>query len=187
MGESVLAAFGDPALPFLERIQEGLSRHFDFIAANPDLPRFIVNEVSSKPERYDMMRQKIQPIIGMLVGNVQREMDGLAARGEIERVDVRHLMLDILSLNIFPFVAYPIIQPLIEDVVADRADFRRPAQTREYRDHHAAPQKTLIDHETNPYPVLLLHGPFSRPVRSLRSTNAAGWRASTIPRSGSMT
>ena len=50
-------------------------------------------------------------------------MDGLAARGEIERVDVRHLMLDILSLNIFPFVAYPIIQPLIEDVVADRADF----------------------------------------------------------------
>ena len=78
MGESVLAAFGDPALPFLERIQEGLSRHFDFIAANPDLPRFIVNEVSSKPERYDMMRQKIQPIIGMLVGNVQREMDGLA-------------------------------------------------------------------------------------------------------------
>ena len=70
-----------------------------------------------------MMRQKIQPIIGMLVGNVQREMDGLAARGEIERVDVRHLMLDILSLNIFPFVAYPIIQPRIEDVVADRADF----------------------------------------------------------------
>ena len=35
MGESVLAAFGDPALPFLERIQEGLSRHFDFTAANP--------------------------------------------------------------------------------------------------------------------------------------------------------
>ena len=33
------------------------------------------------------------------------------------------MMLDILSLNIFPFVAYPIIQPLIEDVVADRADF----------------------------------------------------------------
>lgn len=110
-----------------------------------------------------MMRQKIQPIIGMLVGNVQREMDGLAARGEIERVDVRHLMLDILSLNIFPFVAYPIIQPLIEDVVGGQGRFRRPAQTREYRDHHAAPQKTLIDHETNPYPVLLLHGRFPGP------------------------
>ena len=99
MGESVLAAFGDPGL------------------------RFIVNEVSSKPGRYDMMRQKIQPIVDMLVGNVQCEMDELAARGEIERMDVRHLMLDILSLNIFPFVAYPIIRPLIEDVAADRADF----------------------------------------------------------------
>ena len=47
---------------------------------NLSLIHIFVNEVSSKPERYDMMRQKIQPIIGMLVGNVQREMDGLAAR-----------------------------------------------------------------------------------------------------------
>lgn len=123
LGESVLTAFGDPGLPFLERIREGMSRHFDFIAANPDLPRFIVNEVTSKPARYDMMRQKIQPIIEMLVGSVQPEMDELAERGEVERMDVRHLMLDILSLNIFPFVAYPIIRPLIEDVVADREDF----------------------------------------------------------------
>lgn len=123
LGEAVLTAFGDPGLPFLERIREGMSRHFDFIAANPDLPRFIVNEVTSKPARYDMMRQKIQPIIEMLVGSVQREMDELAERGEVERMDVRHLMLDILSLNIFPFVAYPIIRPLIEDVVADREDF----------------------------------------------------------------
>lgn len=123
LGESVLTAFGDPGLPFLERIREGMSRHFDFIAANPDLPRFIVNEVTSKPARYDAMRQKIQPIIEMLVGSVQREMDELAERGEVERMDVRHLMLDILSLNIFPFVAYPIIRPLIEDVVADREDF----------------------------------------------------------------
>lgn len=121
--ESVLTAFGDPGLPFLERIREGMSRHFDFIAANPDLPRFIVNEVTSKPARYDMMRQKIQPVMEMLADGVQREMDELADRDEIERMDVRLLMLDILSLNIFPFVADPIIRPLIEDIVADREDF----------------------------------------------------------------
>lgn len=32
-------------------------------------------------------------------------------------------MLDILSLDIFTFVAYPIIRPLIEELAADRADF----------------------------------------------------------------
>lgn len=32
-------------------------------------------------------------------------------------------MLDILSLDIFTFVTYPIIRPLIGELAADRADF----------------------------------------------------------------
>ena len=50
MGQSVLAAFGDARLPLIERLRNGIERHFDFIAANPDLPRFIVNEVFARPE-----------------------------------------------------------------------------------------------------------------------------------------
>ena len=55
MGESVLAAFGQPGLPLAERLRDGIERHFDFIMANPDMPRFIVNEVFSRPERYETM------------------------------------------------------------------------------------------------------------------------------------
>lgn len=123
MGESVLSAFGRPELPLLERLQEGISRHFDFLVDNPDLPRFLVNEISSKPERFEVMRRQVEPIIALLVGGVQREIDSLAAQGSIERIDMRHLMLDVLSLNIFPFIAYPVIEPLIGDVASDRADF----------------------------------------------------------------
>ena len=54
MSESVLAAFGQPGLPLLERLKDGVTCHFDFIAANPQLPRFIVNEVFSRPERYKL-------------------------------------------------------------------------------------------------------------------------------------
>ena len=43
MSQSVLTAFGQPDLPLQERIRDGVESHFDFIAANPDLPRFIVN------------------------------------------------------------------------------------------------------------------------------------------------
>ena len=91
MSESVLAAFGQPGLPLPERLRNGIERHFDFIAANPDLPRFIVNEV----------------------------------RGETEPMDVRMLMLDIISLNAFPFIAYPVIVPLLGDLAADRETFFR--------------------------------------------------------------
>lgn len=123
MSQSVLTPFGQPGLPLLERLRGGIARHFDFIAANPDLPRFIVNEVFSRPERYESMRGRIREIAGVLIGDVQRELDESADRGETERVDMRMLMLDIISLNIFPFLAYPVVEPILGDLAADRKRF----------------------------------------------------------------
>ena len=120
MGESVLAAFGQPGLPLAERLRDGIERHFDFIMANPDMPRFIVNEVFSRPA-------------GVLMCDIQRELDASADRGETERIDVRMLLLDIISLNVFPFIAYPVIEPILGDLTADRERFfaRRRAENTE--------------------------------------------------------
>ena len=125
MGESVLAAFGQPGLPLAERLRDGIERHFDFIMANPDMPRFIVNEVFSRPERYETMRTRIREIAEVLMHDIQQELDASAARGETDRIDVRMLMLDIISLNVFPFIAYPVIVPLLGDLAADRETFFR--------------------------------------------------------------
>ena len=100
MSESVLAAFGQPGLPLPERLRNGIERHFDFIAANPDLPRFIVNEVLARPDRYECMQRSVRRIANVL-------------------------MLDIISLNAFPFIAYPVIVPLLGDLAADRETFFR--------------------------------------------------------------
>lgn len=123
MGQSVLAAFGDARLPLIERLRNGIERHFDFIAANPDLPRFIVNEVFARPERYEAMQRQIRSLMGVMLIDTQRALDEAADRGEIRRIDVRMLMLDIISLNVFVFIAYPILEPLLGDLTADRERF----------------------------------------------------------------
>ena len=123
MGQSVLAAFGDARLPLIERLRNGIERHFDFIAANPDLPRFIVNEVFARPERYEAMQRQIRSLMGVMLIDTQRALDEAADRGEIRRIDVRMLMLDIISLNVFVFIAYPILEPLLGDLTADRGRF----------------------------------------------------------------
>lgn len=123
MGESVKTAFGQPGLPLLERLRNGIVSHFDFVAANPDLPRFIVNEIFARPERYDIMRKRIRQIADMLIDNLQAELDASATRGETEQMDARMLMLDIISLNVFSFIAYPIIEPILGDFTMDRAAF----------------------------------------------------------------
>ena len=123
MSESVQAAFGQPGLPLLERLKDGVTCHFDFIAANPQLPRFIVNEVFSRPERYKLMSDKIVKVADCLMKGIQQELDELHAQGKVEWVDVRMLLLDIISLNVFPFIAYPIIEPILGDIAADRNRF----------------------------------------------------------------
>ena len=122
MGESVLTAFGQPDLPLAERIRDGIERHFDFIAANPDLPRFIVNEIFTRPERYDMMQTRIAAIAERLIRELQQALDE-AGNGDPEMPDARMLILDIISLNVFPFIAYPVIESVFGHTPDDRTHF----------------------------------------------------------------
>lgn len=59
------------------------------------------------------MRVRIRGITDAMIRELQSELDASAARGETEGVDVRMLMLDIISLNVFSFIAYPIIEPIL--------------------------------------------------------------------------
>lgn len=123
MGQSILTSFGQSGLPLQERLSDAIGRHFDFIAANPDLPRFVVNEIVSRPERYDTMRVRIRKIADPLMRDLQQELDESAEQGLTEPIDARILLLDIISLNVFSFIAYPILEPVLGDLTADRARF----------------------------------------------------------------
>ena len=123
MSHSMFAIMGDPSLPIVERIKGGIEAHFDFIAANPLLPRFVINEIISRPERYDVLYKRVGAVIDNVYCGLQFEIDRSAERGEIERVDVKMLLISILSLNIFTFIAYPFMEPLMGELMADREGF----------------------------------------------------------------
>lgn len=123
ISQSMLAVFGDPNLPILERIKGGIEAHFDYIAANPELPRFVINEIITRPERYELLHRHAGVIVSNIYDNFQREIDAAAERKEIERLDIRMLFISIMSLNIFTFVAYPFMQPIMGALMADRNKF----------------------------------------------------------------
>ena len=123
MSHSMFAIMGDPSLPIVERIKGGIAAHFDFIAANPLLPRFIINEIISRPERYDVLYKRVGAIIDNVYRGLQSEINRSAERGEIERVEIKMLFISIMSLNIFTFLAYPFMEPLMGELMANRERF----------------------------------------------------------------
>ena len=95
--------FGNDKLPLAERIKEAVSVHFDFIVANPELPKFLINEVLPNKERFVVLKSKIDEVLHQF-NNLQKEVDEAALRGEVEQFNIINLFQTILSLNIFSSV-----------------------------------------------------------------------------------
>lgn len=125
LSEIMLSAIEESDLPLPDKIRQGVERHFDFLMANPDLPRFIVNEIYSRPERIKLMTGELQPTATRVLHNLQTEIDRCAAQGLCLRVDVRMLLVDIVSLNVFLFIATPILQGALGGLFGSREEFFR--------------------------------------------------------------
>lgn len=132
LGNMMLSVFvlDDGDMPLVERIRRGVECHFDYIAANPSLPRFVIQEIYTHPERHEMMQSKLMAVAESLLGDLQQQIDENAARGETVWVDARMLILDIVSLNMFAFISYPLVKPILGSLAADEAGFlaRRKAE-----------------------------------------------------------
>ncbi len=119
----MFGVIGNPDLPLRERLKQGVEQHFDFIAENPHLPRFIFNELHEHPERIDQVKNGIASIAAKAITSLQNEIDRKAASGECRPVDARMLMLDIASLNLFPFIAAPLISSSFGNLFEGRDEF----------------------------------------------------------------
>lgn len=119
----MLGSLGDPDTPLFEKITAAIEEHLEFIAANPDLPRFVINEISGNPERAKTITGILAAHAPGIVAALQRQIDDCAACGECRRLDASMLMLDIVSLNIFSFLARPMVNPLLGGLMEDMPAF----------------------------------------------------------------
>jgi len=113
----------NPELPFLERIKIGIEAHFDFIAENPLLPRFAINELISKPERWRVFESTVRTTAAQLIEQMRLEIDREVALGTISPIDPVTLLLDIASLNIFVFAVLPVMRTFAMTSGVDEKEF----------------------------------------------------------------
>ena len=121
--ESVTVVFGLDGITVVEKIKEVVERHFEFLCENPDLPRFVINELTVRPEYVKKIKDEGLPDLKNVVQILQRDLDAATSEGETAQIDAATLMMDILSLNFFTFIALPIFDSVIEGF--DREEYLR--------------------------------------------------------------
>lgn len=111
--EVAASSFGnilDQDLPFTEKMSKFIESHFDFIAANPRLPFFILNELLSNPERLKEFKKIFTPLIASVIAKMDNLIHQEVSAGNIRPVSGYNILLDIITLNASLFILKPILQ-----------------------------------------------------------------------------
>ncbi|MDR1225223.1 MAG: TetR/AcrR family transcriptional regulator [Tannerella sp.] len=108
--DSLFTSFDNPGMPFLEKMQCGIESHFDFIRAHPGLPRFVINELLFKPKRLKLFESKIKKGVDCVIAKISEDMEEEVRKGTVNRIDPATLIIDVVSLNVFVFVAMPLLR-----------------------------------------------------------------------------
>ena len=95
--------------PFSEIITMAIDRHFDFIRENHKLALFIVNEINNNESNNQIWKEIAIPVFSKVMESIKEMVHAEISTGKIRPIDPVNFMITILSLNIFVFVAQPLL------------------------------------------------------------------------------
>ena len=105
---SVMGIVNDPETSLQEKIELLISHYIDMLIKNPDLPLFVLSEINANPV-------KLAAKLGF--GHVERgniylvkQWKELTAAKILPNINPLHILMNVLSMTIFPFVASPLLR-----------------------------------------------------------------------------
>ncbi|MBA4139857.1 MAG: TetR/AcrR family transcriptional regulator [Segetibacter sp.] len=98
----------DADKPFTEKIDQFTDEYISMMMQQPFIPMFVLNEVHKNPERFfhKFIPEGKAPPIKKLAAQIAAEVKN----GNIKPIDPMQLIMNLMSLCIFPFVSKPIFQ-----------------------------------------------------------------------------
>lgn len=130
--DAMLSSMDDLNAPLKETLRKIISHHLDFIASNPDLPRFLVGEIFSNPERSEIFLDNLKKNASPFISYLQSKIDKEASEGKCRKVDAEMLLLDIVSLNVFPYMATPAVNAALNECMSDPGGFLKRRKEENY-------------------------------------------------------
>jgi len=112
-------------MDFFDKIRQIVSSYIEVIIHNPYLPLFVLNEMNKNPEFgiVDFFKVQRPVVIHRFMEDIEKEV----SKGTIKAVSPAHLLVNMMSMCIFPFVAKPVINIMLD---LDELQFRNMMEQR---------------------------------------------------------
>lgn len=123
---NILKIFEDDELDFQEKMEKFVSAYIDLLIKNPQIPNFILHELSTNPDGLVKLFKKLNLNIAI----VKEVINKAIADKVIKPIDPHQLIINTISLCIFPFAAKPMVENVIlKDVEVDYTNLMEERKT----------------------------------------------------------
>jgi AcrR family transcriptional regulator len=111
--------------PLFEKIESFCDEYITVVTDNPYLPLFVLNEINQDPEYFleKVWAGKNRPQPEKFLAQIEREIK----KGTIKRISPLQLLMNLISMTVFPFVAKPMFQ---KNLGLDELQFRSVMEQR---------------------------------------------------------
>jgi AcrR family transcriptional regulator len=96
----------------LEKLKKFIDLYMDVLMNNQYLPVFVLGELNHNPERLQkIIEQNITSIMESFFAEIVKEINN----GTIKPMHPVHIILNIMGMLILPFIARPLVAPIIKE------------------------------------------------------------------------
>lgn len=101
-------------LDFFDKIRQIISNYIDVVSKNPYLPLFIVSEMNKSFESSHIVKTFFKDKPPAFFQKYIEEFEKNIRKGIVKKVDPVHVLINMVAMCIFPFVAKPVINILLK-------------------------------------------------------------------------
>jgi len=100
----ILKIFDDDSLDFFEKIRRFVAAYIDIISKYPQIPGFILHEIGTNQSALLKVLSEVKPNTEIIKKQIEDEI----AKGTIIEIKPEQLIINILSMCIFPIIVSPV-------------------------------------------------------------------------------
>lgn len=125
--KGLFVIFESDNISLFEKIKRMVDHEISTLIKHPDLARFIITEIAQSPDLLIEYGKKLGVNPRMFIEAFEKQVVKEESEGVIKPIDGKQLLINIMSLCIYPFVARPIIQTMM---TVDEISFYHMAEQR---------------------------------------------------------
>ncbi len=94
-----------------DKIRNFTASYISFVMLNPYLPQFVIQEMNNNPEFVkSFLKNENRPNPTLLIAQIEKEI----ASGIIKPINPKHLLMNMISMTVFPFAAQMMIKGMLQ-------------------------------------------------------------------------